>query len=307
MLIASNAGGCAILPAPARDRKTSDGSAVVAHVTTEVGMRRGEYGRAAVGPVLLVRDAAAAAADPHLPARDGVPPGALDAAVRWLCRTHEATGRQGSSKGFSLVRGWLPAYPETTGYVIGTLLEAAARGGAAELVERAREMADWETALQQPDGGVMEGAVGDGPRPSIVFNTGMVLHGWMDLLDRDEERYAEPASRAAEFLVNNLRPDGTWPAEVEYRGLPHTYNSRVAWAMIRWAQRAGDEGALAAAVRHLDWVLSAALERTPPGRALGLRLSPDVGWAPLVGAPGLDSRSAPAYGRRRRSSRGSRR
>ncbi len=42
--------------------------------------------------------------------------------------------------------------------------------------------------------------------------------------------------------------------------------------------------------------VSAALERTPPGQALGLRLSPDVGWAPLVGAPGLDSGSAPASG-----------
>ena len=41
----------------------------------------------------------------------GVRDGALDAAVRWLCLSHDVTERRGSSKGFSLLHGWLPAYP----------------------------------------------------------------------------------------------------------------------------------------------------------------------------------------------------
>ena len=87
-------------------------------------------------------------------------------AVAWLCRSHDATGRQGSSKGFSLLHGWLPAYPETTGYVIGTLLAyGARRGGRADLVQRAREMGDWEREIQEPDGGVMEGTIGTAPQP----------------------------------------------------------------------------------------------------------------------------------------------
>ena len=56
----------------------------------------------------------------------GVPDGALQAAIDWLCLTHDVTDRRGSSKGYSLLHGWLPAYPETTGYIIGTLLEHAA-------------------------------------------------------------------------------------------------------------------------------------------------------------------------------------
>ena len=49
----------------------------------------------------------------------GVRDGALQAAVDWLCLSHDVTERRGSSKGFSLLHGWLPAYPETTGYIIG--------------------------------------------------------------------------------------------------------------------------------------------------------------------------------------------
>ena len=207
--------------------------------------------------MLLARDGTRQAATPLLAHRNGVAAGALDAAVAWLCRTHDATGREGSSKGFSLLHGWLPPYPETTGYVLGTLLEyAQRRANRADLVERARAMGDWEKRTQEPNGGIMEGTVGTIPRRSIVFNTGMVLHGWLDLDTAGMDGYAESAARAMAFLGVHLRPDGTWDPGVEFAAIPHTYNSRVAWAMLRWARRNGDEAAEAAGRRQLDWVVS---------------------------------------------------
>ena len=182
---------------------------------------------------------------------------ALDRAIAWLCRSHEVTGHRGSSKGFSLLHGWLPAYPETTGYVIGTLLEYATRDGTRhDLIEHARLMGEWETLMQQPDGGVMLGHAETQPRRSIVFNTGMVLHGWADLVESKIADERPAGERAVAFLVRNLGADGTWRPEVEYSNLPHTYNSRVSWAMLRWAARAGDEEVQSAARRQLDWVLT---------------------------------------------------
>jgi hypothetical protein len=207
--------------------------------------------------MLMARDASRRATLRVLPERGAVAPDALASAVAWLCRTHDATGREGSSKGFSLISGWLPAYPETTGYVIGTLLAyARRRGGRPDLVERAREMGDWERSVQELDGGIMQGAIGTVPRRSIVFNTGMALHGWLDLLDSASGGYDEPAARAARFLTDHLSADGTWDPRFEYFGIPHTYNARVAWAMLRWAARVGDEAVEAAARRQLDWTVS---------------------------------------------------
>lgn len=210
--------------------------------------------RAAALGLLATRDAA------RVPGRSLRRPAArradtLERAIAWLVRTHDVTGRQGSSKGFSLLHGWMPAYPETTGYVLGTLLSYAERTGAPGLRERALEMADWEATVQLPDGGVMEGHAATRPQRAIVFNTGMVLHGWMDLLERGEDAYKQPAERAARMLVDNLRDDGTWDPAVEYQGLPHTYNARVAWALLRWALHAGDEQARAAAHRQLRWTV----------------------------------------------------
>jgi Squalene-hopene cyclase C-terminal domain len=213
--------------------------------------------RSAALTSLCARDGARDCAAPLATRLSDPSPRALDAAVAWLCRTHDATGRKGSSKGYSLLHGWLPAYPETTGYVLGTLLEyARRRGGRGDLVERARAMGDWEKRIQATDGGIMEGTVGGEERRSVVFNTGMVLHGWLDLEEAGLEGYVEPAARAAAFLTDRMRWDGTWTEAVEFAGIPHTYNSRVAWAMLRWARMSGDDADEAAARRQLDWVVS---------------------------------------------------
>lgn len=154
------------------------------------------------------------------------------------------------------MHGWFPAYPETTGYVIGTLLAAEPRlGGRTDLVARAHQMGAWEQTVQESDGGIMEGHVGTRPRRSVVFNTGQVLHGWVDLQEAGIADHDDAAARAARFLTDHLRRDGTWDPRVEYSAVPHTYNARVAWAMLRWAIHAGDEQVEAAARRQLDWVV----------------------------------------------------
>lgn len=208
-------------------------------------------------PALPLRDAARSLAARVVRPAVGVPDDALPAAIAWLCRSHDVTGRQGSSKAFTLLHGWLPAYPETTGYVLGTLLEYARRsGGRPEIVERAVQMGQWEREIQEPDGGIMEGHAQTRPRRSIVFNTGMVLHGWVDLVEQGLQEFEEPAERACRFLVSNLTEDGTWRPEYEYAAIPHTYNTRVAWAMLRWARRTGDAECEQAARLHLDWACS---------------------------------------------------
>jgi hypothetical protein len=189
---------------------------------------------------------------------EGVPAGALQAAVDWLCLTHDVTGRRGSSLGYHLLRGWLPAFPETTGYVIGTLLDHAARSHDESLVERARELGEWEVEVQNADGGVMQGALRSPPGRSIAFNTGMVVFGWLDLhAELETDLFLAAAVRAGSWLEETQRPDGTWQGDHEHHGIPHVYDARVAWALLRLAHATGEERFRETAVRHLDWVLSA--------------------------------------------------
>src|SRR5688572_28984045 len=81
----------------------------------------------------------------------------LRATMQWLCRAQDAAGGGGVARSYSLRwqrahgrRGWLAAYPETTGYIIPTFFDYAARSGDATYRDRALRMASWEIDVQMP-------------------------------------------------------------------------------------------------------------------------------------------------------------
>src|SRR5262249_41938623 len=82
------------------------------------------------------------------------------AAVRWLARAQDHGGCGGVSKCYRPVPGrWEPAYPETSGSVIGSFLSYAQATGAGEYRERARRIADWLVEIQLPGGGIQAGTI----------------------------------------------------------------------------------------------------------------------------------------------------
>jgi hypothetical protein len=212
--------------------------------------------RFALLPALALRDTVTAPIARYLPAQSHVWDEAVDAGMQWLRLTHDVTGRRGSSKGFSLLFGWFPPFPETTGYIIGTFVAYARRSGSTDGFARARQMGEWEIEVQSPDGGVIEGLLTANRKPSTIFNTGMVMHGWLDLHEFEpHEPFLEAAVRGGEFLVRRQDPDGAWRGEAEYYGIPHAYNTSVAWALLRLAELTGDLRYRRAAQRQLDWTL----------------------------------------------------
>ena len=114
----------------------------------------------------------------------------LDAAIGWLTRAQDATATGGIARGYSLVwnpyfggRGWEPAYPETTGYIIPTLLTCAHDLRRVDLRARAMRAAEWECDVQMPSGAVQGGVIGQEVAPAI-FNTGQVIFGWLAAYER---------------------------------------------------------------------------------------------------------------------------
>ena len=87
-----------------------------------------------------VQDALAAAADaPGYPVTVGLPE-TRRAALDWLgaAQDRSASADGGAARHYSLVQGWGPSYPETTGYIVPTLLAAGERLGDAALTARGR-------------------------------------------------------------------------------------------------------------------------------------------------------------------------
>ncbi|MBL7793722.1 MAG: hypothetical protein JNK77_15445 [Saprospiraceae bacterium] len=154
--------------------------------------------------------------------------------LHWLRRSIEACGGRGSSAYYSPLRGWAPAYPETTGYLIETLFDSAHHYQEEQWRDLALQCADWLLGLQHPSG-AFPGGVGEKGAP-LVFDTGMILFGlersWRET---GEERYLEAARRAAHWLLEVRDEQGVWSSHAYQPGYIPAYYSYVVWAVIKTA------------------------------------------------------------------------
>lgn len=175
----------------------------------------------------------------------------LQATLGWICRAQDAVGGDGVSAVFDLQSGWDVAYPETSGYIIGTLLACEKHFADTAYLERAIRIGDWEIAIQAGNGGVLSRP---GRPETRVFNTGQVILGWLSLFERiGDTRYLDAATRAGDYLIAVQEPDGTWHRDT-YCGA-RTYHARTDWALLRLANLSGAERYAEAARKNLRWVL----------------------------------------------------
>ena len=196
---------------------------------------------------------------PPVPGAAADPVQHLRAAIEWLCRAQDARNGKadsgGVSAGWSFEDGWLPSYPETSGYIVETFLAAAPVLGEPLLVDRAHRIIDWELCIQHPDG-AFPGHFGEpGSRP-VIFNTGQIMHGMLaGYLQLGRAECLKAAVRAGRWLVRQQDEDGCW-RRFEHNGVPHTYNTRATWALAAVALVSGEASLRAAAVRNLEWALA---------------------------------------------------
>jgi hypothetical protein len=185
------------------------------------------------------------------------------AAVDWLLHAQARTPDAGVPVGYFPCQGtnggWMPSYPETTGYIITTLLAYADRVGVPSVADAALEMADWEITIQMPTGAVQGGPVCPAEdRTPAAFNTGMVLDGWCSAFEATgAQRYLEAGRRAASFLAADLDEEGYFRTNGAYvsSGEIKTYTCLCAWAMYRYGQLAGVADFCGAALKVIDAAL----------------------------------------------------
>jgi len=183
----------------------------------------------------------------------------LRTAIDWLCLAQDVRNDKpdsgGVSAGWSFEDGWLPGYPETSGYIVETFIASAAALERPELIDRAQRIIDWELSLQRRDG-AFPGHFGEHGSQPVVFNTGQIMHGMLaGHLQLGRSDCLEAAVRAGYWLARTQDADGCW-RRYEHNGVPHTYNTRATWALLVTALVAGDAVQKTAAIRNLEWALA---------------------------------------------------
>jgi hypothetical protein len=178
---------------------------------------------------------------------------ALAHAIDWLLRAQASTPDDGMGS-YHLVKGWSASYPETTGYIIPTLLQYAGDRNDSNIAGAAVRAADWLMAIQHASGGWQGGRVNE-DRPPVVFNTAQVIRGLLAVyrLSKDD-KYLDSAVRAGNWLCDIQGNDGTWTKSA-LMGQARVYDSYVDQPLLMLHKATGMERFRTHAVRNLDWIV----------------------------------------------------
>jgi uncharacterized protein YyaL (SSP411 family) len=175
----------------------------------------------------------------------------IEKAIKWIYRAQDSTIDGGVSEGYHLFYGWLPSYPETTGYIIETLFDYFHFTGDESARSRAIKMTDWLVSIQNDNGSISDSYF----KRKMVFDTGQVIFGLVRCYkETGIEQYLVSANNAGEWLVREQDDDGAWRRHAVDE-IPHTYYSRVAWSLLKLHQLLGDADLIDSAKRNISWTL----------------------------------------------------
>lgn len=183
----------------------------------------------------------------------------LQSAAEWLLRAQAVGPDKGVSRMYSLVNGWGPSYPETTGYIIPTLIKYGKKVKDPRFLRHALEMADWEIEIQLDCGGVMAGTIDADPVVPTIFNTGQNLFGWMAAYrETDDKRYLKSAIKAASWMADTQDANGCWTKFhspfANYQ--MNTYNVRSVWGICEVYEETQNSKLYDAIMNNVHWALS---------------------------------------------------
>ena len=184
----------------------------------------------------------------------------VTAALDWLgtAQDNSLSSDGGIARDYSLVSGWRASYPETSGYIVPTLLRGLP-GRANEVSrERARAVLDWLVSIQLDGGGFQGGVIGQTPVVPVTFNTGQILIGLASGVRELGDEYRAPMCSAADWLVRTQDLDGAWrshPTPFAKAG-EKAYETHVAWGLLEAAREEPARGYAEAALRNIRWALT---------------------------------------------------
>lgn len=184
----------------------------------------------------------------------------IQAGLAWLATAQDRSASQdgGVARHYSLLSGWSTSYPETTGYIIPTLLAYGREQGDRPVLERAKRMVDWLVSIQLPEGGFQGGMIHERPVVPVTFNTGQILLGLAAAAEQFGEPYRRAMIRAADWLVATQDEDGCWrrhPSPFAGAG-EKAYDTHVAWGLFEAARVEPARGYAEAALANVRWACS---------------------------------------------------
>ncbi|MFA5165765.1 MAG: glycosyltransferase [Candidatus Paceibacterota bacterium] len=164
-------------------------------------------------------------------------------------------GQQTKEGGFidqySLLYGSCLLFPETTGYIIPTLISLSSETKDGKYLQSAKKGGAWLLQIQNKDGSFGQA----GSNEPMIFDSGQIIFGLLALYkELNERKFLDAARHCADWICAQQESDGSW-RKYAYNKIAHSYYSRVSLALLKLWQETKEEKYKTSATRQLDWVL----------------------------------------------------
>lgn len=190
----------------------------------------------------------------------------LKLSAEWLIRSIEK-GKGGSCAHFSPLMGWSRPYPETTGYLIPTLIRVSSVLNNPKYSDSALNIGQWLLDIQAKDGSWHGGLHPNKSSAGSVFNTGQILKGMVALFElTGDQKFLDAADKGAHWLASGVNKDGLWPAGDYRASETPSYYTHVAWPMLEVWKRTHCASQRSSAELFLDMALKRKLSNGAIGR-----------------------------------------
>jgi len=179
---------------------------------------------------------------------------ALEDAVNWLLKSQEMMKDQGFGS-YHIINKWSSSYPETSGYIIPTLIEFGEKTNNKAIIKKAISSADWLVEIQKESGGWQGGRVED-DNPEIVFNTGQIIRGLLAVYKiTKENKYLDSVVRAADWLCSVQSKEGFWKQNA-LMNRERVYDSYMDVPLILIYFLTSKKKYLEVAQKNIDWIIN---------------------------------------------------
>lgn len=157
---------------------------------------------------------------------------ALKANLQWLNKSFLPNKNEGSSGHRKMTGEWTPPYPETTGYLLSTLLTANKYAPELKFKEMIFKQYDFFVKLQKADGSFPQSL--ENPNP-IVFDTAQIILGLLAIAPAFKQTPKEilfTIKKAKNWLKEQLNEEGLFTTHNYIEDYNPAYYSRIAWAIL---------------------------------------------------------------------------
>jgi hypothetical protein len=179
----------------------------------------------------------------------------LKEAAEWIKRAQDINNDGGFSGRYNLKSGWSSSYPETTGYIVPTLLSLFKEFENEEYLSRAKRAIDFLISLQLKEGGFPGGELHENTTIPSMFNTGQIINGLLEWYKYSkDEKVLEAAIKAGYWMVSTQEQDGSWE-KYTYHNQVVTYSSHSSCWLADIGNYTGNDKFQHSALKHFDWVL----------------------------------------------------